>query len=34
MRIVVDAHGGDHAPLETIKGCCMAAEEQKEAGGE
>ncbi len=30
MRIVVDAHGGDHAPLEIIKGCCMAAEEQKD----
>ncbi|MBQ7935229.1 MAG: phosphate--acyl-ACP acyltransferase, partial [Clostridia bacterium] len=27
MRIVVDAHGGDHAPLEIIKGCCMAAKE-------
>lgn len=30
MRIVVDAHGGDHAPLEIIKGCCMAAEEIKD----
>ncbi len=30
MRIVVDAHGGDNAPLEIIKGCCMAAEEIKD----
>ncbi|MBQ7096104.1 MAG: phosphate acyltransferase PlsX [Clostridia bacterium] len=30
MRIVVDAHGGDHAPLEIIKGCCMAADELKD----
>ncbi len=27
MRIVVDAHGGDNAPLEIIKGCCMAIKE-------
>ncbi len=27
MRIVVDAHGGDHAPLEIIKGCCLAINE-------
>lgn len=27
MRIVVDAHGGDNAPLEIIKGCCMAVAE-------
>ena len=27
MRIVVDAHGGDNAPLEIIKGCCMAVSE-------
>lgn len=27
MRIVVDAHGGDNAPLEIIKGCCMAVDE-------
>ncbi len=30
MRIVVDAHGGDHAPLEIIKGCCMAVSELKD----
>ena len=30
MRIVVDAHGGDNAPLEIIKGCCLAAEENKD----
>ncbi len=30
MRIVVDAHGGDNAPLEIIKGCCMAVRELKE----
>ncbi|MBQ4052668.1 MAG: phosphate acyltransferase PlsX [Clostridia bacterium] len=30
MRIVVDAHGGDNAPLEIIKGCCMAAKELKD----
>lgn len=30
MRIVVDAHGGDNAPLEIIKGCCMAVEELKD----
>lgn len=29
MRIVVDAHGGDNAPLEIIKGCCMAVDELK-----
>lgn len=27
MRIIVDAFGGDHAPLEIIKGCAMAVEE-------
>ena len=27
MRIVVDAHGGDNAPFEIIKGCCMAIDE-------
>ena len=30
MRIVVDAHGGDNAPLEIIKGCCMAADEMSD----
>lgn len=30
MRIVVDAHGGDNAPLEILKGCCMAAKEIKD----
>lgn len=30
MRIVVDAHGGDNAPLEIIKGCCMAVDELKD----
>lgn len=30
MRIVVDAHGGDNAPLEIIKGCYMAADELKD----
>lgn len=27
MKIIVDAFGGDNAPLEIIKGCAMAAEE-------
>ncbi len=27
MRIIVDAHGGDNAPLEIIKGAAMAAKE-------
>ena len=27
MRIAVDAHGGDNAPLEIIKGCHMAVKE-------
>ena len=27
MRIAVDAFGGDHAPLEIIKGCAMAVKE-------
>ena len=27
MRIIVDVMGGDNAPLETVKGVCMAAEE-------
>ena len=27
MRIIVDAFGGDHAPLEVLKGCSMAKEE-------
>lgn len=30
MRIVVDAHGGDNAPLEILKGCCLAVEELKD----
>ncbi len=29
MKVVVDAHGGDHAPLEIIKGCVMALKELK-----
>lgn len=29
MRIIVDAFGGDHAPLEVIKGCLVAREELK-----
>lgn len=28
MKIIVDAFGGDHAPLEVIKGCQMAVEEK------
>ncbi len=27
MKVVVDAHGGDNAPLEIIKGCAMAIDE-------
>ena len=27
MKIIVDAFGGDNAPLEIIKGCAMAVEE-------
>lgn len=27
MKIIVDAFGGDHAPLEIIKGCAIAVEE-------
>lgn len=27
MKIIVDAMGGDHAPLEIIKGCALAAKE-------
>ena len=27
MRVIVDAFGGDHAPLEILKGCEMAARE-------
>lgn len=27
MKVVVDAHGGDNAPLEIIKGCHLAIEE-------
>ena len=27
MKIIVDAFGGDNAPLEIIKGCAIAAEE-------
>jgi glycerol-3-phosphate acyltransferase PlsX len=27
MKIIVDAFGGDNAPLEIIKGCCEAADE-------
>ncbi len=30
MRIVVDAHGGDNAPFEIIKGCCLAIKELKD----
>ncbi len=30
MRIIVDAHGGDHAPLEIIKGCLLAVKEIKD----
>lgn len=26
MKIAVDAMGGDFAPLEIIKGCCLALE--------
>ncbi len=27
MKIIVDAFGGDHAPLEVLKGCALAKEE-------
>lgn len=27
MRMIVDAFGGDHAPLEVLKGCALAKEE-------
>ena len=27
MRIIVDAYGGDHAPIEVLKGCEMAVKE-------
>lgn len=27
MRIIIDAFGGDHAPLEVLKGCALAKEE-------
>ena len=27
MKIIVDAFGGDHAPLEVIKGCQLAKQE-------
>ena len=27
MRIIVDAYGGDNAPLEIIKGAALAVEE-------
>ena len=27
MKIIVDAFGGDNAPLEILKGCQMAVEE-------
>ena len=27
MKIIVDAFGGDHAPMEILKGCAMAVEE-------
>lgn len=27
MKIIVDAFGGDHAPLEILKGSAMAVEE-------
>ena len=29
MKIIVDAFGGDNAPLEIIKGCALAVEEYK-----
>ena len=30
MRIIIDAFGGDNAPLEIIKGCRMAMDELKD----
>ena len=27
MKIIVDAMGGDNAPLEIVKGCVLAVEE-------
>ena len=27
MKIIVDAFGGDNAPLEIIKGCALAVDE-------
>ena len=27
MKIIVDAFGGDNAPLEIIKGCALAVED-------
>ena len=33
MRIIIDAFGGDNAPLEIIKGCRMAMDEMKDATG-
>ena len=27
MRIIVDAFGGDNAPLEVLRGCAMAVKE-------
>ena len=27
MRVIVDAFGGDNAPLEILKGCAMAVQE-------
>ena len=27
MRIIVDVFGGDHAPIEILKGCAMAVQE-------
>ena len=27
MRIIIDAMGGDNAPLEILKGCKLAADE-------
>ena len=27
MRIIVDVFGGDHAPIEILKGCAMSVQE-------
>ena len=29
MKIIIDAMGGDHAPLEIVKGALMARDEYK-----